>query len=47
MGLFREFVRCELICLVVGGCGCGVCVSGEIMQFGDSIVGTLGHDVFP
>jgi hypothetical protein len=47
MGLFREFVRSESISFVVGGCGCGVGMSGEIMQFGDSIVGTLGHDAFP
>jgi hypothetical protein len=43
--LFGEFVGCQVISLAMGGRGRGVGVGREIVQFSESIVRALWHDV--
>jgi hypothetical protein len=42
-----QFMSGQMISFSVGGCGGGVAVSGEIVEFCDSIVRALGHCALP
>jgi hypothetical protein len=42
-----QFMSRQMISFSVGDCGGGVAVSGEIMEFCDSIVRALGHCALP
>jgi hypothetical protein len=46
MGLYREFVRGEMISFAVGGCGCGMGMGRKVVKLRDSIMRALWHLVF-
>jgi hypothetical protein len=46
MRLFGKFVGSKVVCLVMGCSGYCVGVGGKVVQFRDSIMSALSHDVF-
>jgi hypothetical protein len=44
-GLLGELMGGEVIAFAVGGCGGGVGVGGQVVEFGYAVVSALGHCV--